>query len=228
MTQKRASLRELRQLAAEAAACTLCAAELPHRPRPVFRVERFAPILLIGQAPGRRVHETGIPWNDLSGQTLRRWLDLSPEEFYDPDRLAILPTGLCWPGTVRGKGDRPPMPRCAPTWHPRFLELLRPTTRLTLLVGSYAVAAHLPEHGKHALADVVALAPKLLAREIIALPHPSPRNRRWLAQRPWFEREIVPLLRRHVRQALADRRAMVNSDGSPARSDARRDRPRAG
>ncbi len=160
-------------------------------------------MLLAGQAPGRRVHETGVPWNDPSGDRLRGWLGVDRETFYDPSRFAILPTGLCFPGTVPGKGDLPPAPRCAPTWHPRFMGLLAPRLRLRLYIGAYAVAYHRPELAGVPLAEAVARFEENARRGFLVLPHPSPRNQRWLRDRPWFEAKVVPRLRRLVRSALA-------------------------
>jgi uracil-DNA glycosylase len=192
-------------LAAEARACTLCARELPHDPRPVFQVAAPAPILLVGQAPGRRAHDSKIPWNDASGDTLRAWLGVDREAFYDPHNFAILPAGLCYPGTDPKRGDRAPLARCAPTWHPRFLELLEPALRLRLYIGRYAIAHHLPTEARRSVGEVVAMPNfrRRLRDGIVALPHPSPRNRRWIAQRPWFERDLIPDLRRAVAAALA-------------------------
>jgi len=194
--------RRLAKLGREARACRLCASELPHEPRPTFRVDTAAPILVTGQAPGRRVHETGLPWNDASGDRLREWLGVDRAAFYDTSRFAILPIGLCWPGTVRGKGDLPPIARCAPQWQPRFHELLAPQLRLHLLVGSYATAWYLPDSRRRAHGEVVAEFRAHLARGVVPLPHPSPRNRRWLRDRPWFDRDLVPELRESVARAL--------------------------
>jgi uracil-DNA glycosylase len=169
----------------------------------VFQVTGPAPILLVGQAPGRRVHETGIPWNDPSGERLREWLGVDRAAFYDPTKFAILGTGLCYPGTDPGKGDRPPLPRCAPTWHPRFLVFLEPALRLRLFVGAYSIAYHLPEERRRPVGEVVREFRRFLARGIVPLPHPSPRNRRWLRDRPWFDAELVPELRLAVANALA-------------------------
>ena len=169
----------------------------------MFQVTEPAPILLVGQAPGRRVHETGIPWNDPSGERLREWLGVDRAAFYDPTKFAILGTGLCCPGTDPGKGDRPPLPRCAPTWHPRFLVFLEPALRLRLFVGAYSIAYHLPEERRRPVGEVVREFRRFLARGIVPLPHPSPRNRRWLRDRPWFDAELVPELRLAVANALA-------------------------
>lgn len=159
-------------------------------------------LLIVGQAPGRRVHETGIPWNDPSGDRLRAWMGVSREAFYDARRIAIIPAGLCYPGTG-SHGDLPPRPECAPLWHPRLRAKL-PEIRLTLLVGSYAQAYYLGARRKRSLALTVKSARKYLP-EFLPLPHPSPRNQRWLKLNPWFARDVIPLLRRKVRAALAAR-----------------------
>ena len=180
------------KLAAEARACVVCAPHLPHPPRPIFRASPDARLLIVGQAPGRRVHETGIPWNDPSGDLLRIWLRLDRDAFYDESRIAIVPTGLCFPGTARG-GDLPPRPECAPLWQPRFRAAL-PQLRLTLLVGAYAQKYFLGERAGRTLTDTVA-AWREYAPTLFPLPHPSPRNRLWLKRNPWFEAEVLPELR---------------------------------
>ena len=189
----------LEGLVREARACTVCAAHLPHPPRPVLRVRKTARLLIIGQAPGRRVHASGIPWNDPSGQRLRDWLGLEPEVFYDERRVAILPIGLCYPGTVNG-ADLPPRKECAPLWHPRIVPALG-EVRLTLLVGSYAQAFHLADLRKPAMTETVRAFREYLPR-FLPLPHPSWRNSGWLKRNAWFEAELVPELRRLIRATL--------------------------
>ncbi len=190
----------LRRLLDEIAACRVCAAHLPFPPRPVVRASATAPLLIVGQAPGRRVHETGIPWNDPSGDRLREWLGMTREEFYDTRRIAIIPTGFCYPG--KGKhGDLPPRPECAPLWHPRLRALL-PNLRLTLLVGGYAQAYYLGNRRKPSLAETVRAWRDDLP-EFMPLPHPSPRNQRWFQQHPWFEQEVIPALRKRIAAVLA-------------------------
>jgi uracil-DNA glycosylase len=169
---------------------------LPFEPRPVFCVGRRARLLIVGQAPGRRVHETGIPWNDPSGDVLRAWLALDREAFYDTSRIAIVPIGLCYPGTVDG-ADLPPCRDCAPLWQPRFRAAL-PDVRLTLLVGAYAQAYYLKARRKRTLADTVRTWRDYLP-EFFPLPHPSWRNIGWLDRNPWFAKEVLPALRRRVR-----------------------------
>lgn len=186
-------------LLAEARACRLCADKLPHEPRPVLLGSSNARLLIVGQAPGRKVHETGIPWNDPSGDLLREWLQLSKEEFYDARSIAIIPTGLCYPGTEKG-GDLPPRPECAPHWHPRLRAAL-PDIQLTLLIGQYAQAYYLGNRRKRTLAETVA-AWQEYAPDFMPLPHPSPRNRLWLKKHPWFQEDILPELRKKVEFAL--------------------------
>ena len=189
--------RALSEVVAEARACTICADSLPHGPRPVLQVASGARIVLIGQAPGRRVHESGIPWDDPSGERLRAWLDVDAATFYDPARIALIPMGFCFPGTGRS-GDLPPRPECAPTWHPRLLEQL-PEDRLTVLLGAYAQARYLPARSG-TLTETVRRWREHLPT--VVLPHPSPRNQRWLRTNPWFEDEVVPELRRLVAHHL--------------------------
>lgn len=186
----------LAQAVAEARACRICADHLPLGPRPVFLVGAGARLLIVGQAPGRRVHATGIPWNDPSGEQLRAWLRMDRAQFYDTTRVAIVPTGLCYPGSgVRG--DLPPRPECAPLWQPRFRAAL-PGIRLTLLVGMHAQAYHLGARRKKTLAQTVRAFQEYLP-EYFPLPHPSPRNRLWLRNHPWFVKEVLPALRRRLR-----------------------------
>lgn len=188
----------LNAVAAEARACTICADTLPRGPRPVLRVSATAQLLIIGQAPGTKVHESGIPWNDASGIRLRHWLQMDAAVFYDQSRVAILPMGLCYPGVLPKGGDRPPMPVCAPTWHPRILPLLS-SVRLTLLVGSYAIAARL---GRGPMAARVA-AFRTAPADLLSLPHPSWRTIGWERRNPWFEAELLPVLRDRVVRALS-------------------------
>lgn len=191
----------LNALVREARACQLCAESLPHPPRPVFQYRESARILIAGQAPGRKVHESGVPFDDASGARLREWLGLHRDEFYDPAKVCILPMGFCYPG--KGKsGDLPPIPQCANTWRQRFLSGLR-QLQLTLVIGQYALAYHLPE-AQGSLTEIVRSGPKGKAQDICVLPHPSPRNNIWLKRNPWFEAEIVPLIQRRVRTALCD------------------------
>ncbi len=190
----------LEALLGEIRACRLCAAHLPLGPRPVLRASATARLLIVGQAPGTKVHASGIPWDDASGKRLREWLEMTPETFYDERRIAIVPMGFCYPGKA-GSGDAPPRPECRATWHPRLIPLLE-RVRLTLLIGQYAQAYFLGERRRATLTDTVAAYREHLPR-FFALPHPSPRNIGWFKANPWFEREAVPALRAQVRAALA-------------------------
>lgn len=190
----------LRELLAEVRACAHCT-DLPLGPRPVLRAAASARVLIVGQAPGTRVHASGIPWDDPSGDRLRTWLGLDRTVFYDESRIAIVPMGLCYPGRGRG-GDLPPRPECAPRWHRRILDLL-PNLQLKLLIGRYAQEYYLGHRGE-SLAARIRNWP-LADAEVLPLVHPSPRNRRWLARNPWFEAEVVPVLRERVRRCLAGR-----------------------
>jgi uracil-DNA glycosylase len=217
----------LDKLLCQARSCTVCAPHLPHGPRPVLRAAATARLLIVGQAPGRKVHDTGIPWNDPSGDRLRSWLGMDRDTFYDESRIAIIPTGLCFPGTGKG-GDLPPRPECAPLWHLPLLAAL-PNIRLTLLIGQYAQAYYLGPRRKKTLTETVAAWREYLPAEettgrpefphpprgagapqrtpgggpFLPLPHPSPRNQLWLKRNPWFERDLLPVLRRMVDEALA-------------------------
>ncbi|PTR30790.1 uracil-DNA glycosylase [Luteibacter sp. OK325] len=188
----------LPSLLKEVRACTVCAAHLPLGPRPVVQAHASARILIAGQAPGRKVHETGIPFNDVSGNRLRQWLGLSPEVFYDETKLAILGMGFCFPGTGKS-GDLPPRPECAPTWRAPLLAEL-PDIQLTLVLGQYAMAYHLPGRGK-TLTEIVS-GWKRDWPIIVPLPHPSPRNQAWLKRNPWFESELLPVLRLRIADVL--------------------------
>lgn len=174
--------------------CTLCTKHLPLGPRPIVQLQPSAQILIAGQAPGRKVHETGIPFNDASGDRLRSWLGISREVFYDAQQVAILPMGFCFPGTGKS-GDLPPRPECAPAWRAQLLSQLR-NIKLTLVIGRYALAYHLPNE-TGTLTETVQAWPKYWPN-VVPLPHPSPRNNLWLKRNPWFENELVPQLQSRV------------------------------
>ena len=188
----------LQDLLTEIRACTLCEDNLPLGSNPVVRASSTARLMIIGQAPGTRVHKTSIPWNDPSGDRLRQWLNLDREQFYDESRIAIMPMGFCYPG--KGKsGDLPPRPECAPLWHQRLLEQM-PDLQLTLLIGQYSQAYYLDDRYK-TLTERVRNWHKC-APGLIPLPHPSPRNQLWLRRNPWFEEDIVPMLQKRVTELL--------------------------
>lgn len=192
------SSRALKQLLSEVRACRTCEAQLPLGPRPVLRASNTARILIIGQAPGTRVHQTGIPWDDPSGERLRDWMQIDRDLFYDEQHIAIIPMGFCYPG--KGKsGDLPPRPECAPQWHERLLAEM-PALRLTVLIGQYAQKYYL-ETGRRSLTETVQDWQACLP-EHFPLPHPSPRNIRWFRNNPWFESGVLPAFRRHIRRAL--------------------------
>jgi uracil-DNA glycosylase len=185
-------------LLARVRSCRHCEDSLPLGPRPVLRASATARLLIVGQAPGTRVHATGIPWNDPSGDRLRAWLQLEREQFYDESRIAIVPMGFCYPG--KGKsGDLPPPPACAPLWHARLLERM-PALQLVLLVGSYAQNYYLGR-SRETLTQRVQRWDEFGPR-YFPLPHPSPRNIAWLLRNPWFEARVVPALRDRVSQIL--------------------------
>lgn len=186
-------------LASSIARCRICQWVLPHPPRPVVQLDPRARILIVGQAPGRRVHETGVPWNDPSGVRLRQWLGVEPATFYDPSRVSIMPIGFCFPGPGPS-GDLPPRPECAPQWHPRVLPFLG-AIRLTILIGQYAQRYYLGPAAAASLTDTVRRFEEYLPG-YLPLPHPSPRNQRWWLSNPWFETRVVPVLRTRVRSIL--------------------------
>jgi len=189
----------LTDLLGEVRACRHCASTLPLGPNPVLRAGGTARLLIVGQAPGAKVHASGIPWNDHSGERLRQWLQMDCEQFYDTANIAIVPMGFCYPG--RGKsGDLPPPPECAPKWHGPLLDSM-PELRLVLLVGRYAQDYYLGR-SRETLSERVARWRDFGPR-YFPLPHPSPRNTRWLKRRPWFDDEVVPALRERVAKALS-------------------------
>ncbi|MCJ2186582.1 uracil-DNA glycosylase family protein [Novosphingobium beihaiensis] len=179
--------------------CRLCEAALPHDPRPVVQAGRSARILVIGQAPGSKVHASGRAWDDDSGDRLRAWTGLSPEEFYDPDRVAHMPSGFCYPGKGSG-GDLPPRPECAPRWHAPLREAL-PEVQLTLVIGQYAHKRYLPRGFAPNLTEAVRRW-RAAPEGLLPLPHPAWRSRLWMAKNPWFENEVLPDLQARVRAAL--------------------------
>lgn len=188
------------RLLAEIRGCTRCAADLPLGPRPVVRGRPSARLLVISQAPGTRVHETGLSFNDRSGDRLRDWLGLDRDAFYDESRVAVMGMGFCYPGREPRGGDRPPRPECAPFWHPRLRAHLTGID-LTLLVGSYAIRYYLPETGKQPMSAALQRWRDFLPAYFV-LPHPSWRTTAWERNNPWFAAELLPELRAAVAAAL--------------------------
>ncbi|MEZ7493239.1 uracil-DNA glycosylase family protein [Pseudoalteromonas distincta] len=179
--------------------CVICEPHLPLGARPVIQFNPNARILIAGQAPGIKVHETGVPFNDASGNRLREWLGLTRDEFYDANNIAILPMGFCYPG--RGKsGDLPPRKECAPAWREQLLAAL-PNIELTIVLGKYAQAYHLPETKKMPLTELVKSWREYWPNYLV-LPHPSPRNNIWLKKNPWFEQDVLPELDKQVAAIL--------------------------
>ena len=191
--------RDFETTVAAVRACEICKPHLLLGPRPVFQIGQTARILVVGQAPGRRVHETGIPFNDASGERLRSWMGVDRSVFYDSARIALLPMGFCYPGTGKS-GDLAPRPECAEHWRHRLLDHL-PDIQLTLVIGQYAHDWHLAARKKHSLTETVRNW-KEYWPEVLALPHPSPRNNLWLRKNPWLEEEILPILKCRVSQLL--------------------------
>ncbi|WP_372742088.1 uracil-DNA glycosylase family protein [Neptunomonas sp.] len=179
--------------------CTICEKHLQNGVRPVLQIDPKAKVLIVGQAPGRKVHESGVPFDDASGDRLRDWMGVTREVFYDAEQIAILPMGFCYPG--KGKsGDLPPRPECAPAWRDQLLSHLS-NVELTLLIGQYAQAYHLKQKPGSLTETVRGW--RTYSPDMIPVPHPSPRNNIWLSKNPWFEKELLPELRRQVHRVLA-------------------------
>lgn len=198
MSQRTAGNGEFFPLLETVTQCRICEEFLPLGPRPVLQVDPHARILIAGQAPGRRVHESGVPFDDPSGDRLRDWMGISKESFYDSRKVAILPMGFCYPGTGKS-GDLPPRPECAETWRQNLLGQLQ-QVELTLVIGQYAQRWHLPHMHKNLTETVRAW--NEYGGNIIPLPHPSPRNNIWLKKNPWFAESLLPVLRKAVLNAL--------------------------
>lgn len=189
----------MKQLLSKIRQCEICKEHLPLGPRPVVSGHSRSKIVIIGQAPGTKVHASGIPWDDASGKELRKWLDISTEVFYDETKVAIVPMGFCYPG--KGKsGDLPPRPECAPQWHQALLTQM-PDLQLVLLVGMYAQRYYLKFRAKKTLTETVANYREYMP-QYLPLPHPSPRNRFWLTKNPWFAEEVIPVLQKKVEKLL--------------------------
>ena len=190
----------LTRILREVRACRICEADLPFGPRPIVQLARTARLLIISQAPGSKVHQSGIPWSDVSGDRLRDWLKLDRAVFYDKARVAILPMGFCYPGVGDNGADKPPRPECAPHWHERLLKHL-PDLQLTLLVGQYAHRHYLGTERKNSMTENV----KAFSQhgpQFFPLPHPSWRSVIWMRKHPWFEETIIPRLRKAVRKLV--------------------------
>lgn len=187
-----------RSLLKEVHGCQVCAGVLPLGPRPVLQAHPLARILIAGQAPGKKVHLSGIPFDDASGERLRAWLGVERDSFYDEKTLAILPMGFCYPGTGKA-GDLPPRPECAPQWRARIMAQL-PRIALTLVIGQYALAHYFP--GRYANLTAAVQDWPNRAPDIIVLPHPSPRNNLWIKRNPWFDSALIPLLRQRIAHIL--------------------------
>ena len=189
----------MKALLEEIKACTICADLLPHSPNPIVAGSPASKLLIIGQAPGRRVHESSVPWDDPSGNELRRWLDIDKSTFYDSNQIALVPMGFCYPGSAKS-GDLPPRPECAEAWHTKLIGELK-GVKLTLLIGQYAQKYYLGSSMKRNLTETVRAYAEYWP-QFLPLPHPSPRNRIWQKKNEWFEQEIVPLLREKVQSTF--------------------------
>lgn len=189
----------MEQLLIKIRACEVCSEYLPLGPRPIVAAHSNAKIIIIGQAPGIKVHETGVPWDDPSGKQLRKWLDVSDEVFYDETKIALVPMGFCYPGKGKG-GDLPPRKECTPLWHQQLWDSM-PNLEFIILIGTYAQNYYLKEKMGKNLTETVRAYPKYLPK-YFPLPHPSPRNRFWLTKNPWFENKVLIELRERVASCL--------------------------
>lgn len=192
-------MKNYKDLVRKVKGCTLCASNLPLGPRPVFQIHPDAKVLVVGQAPGRAVHNTGIPFNDPSGDRLRDWLGVDKDDFYNPEKFAILPMGFCYPGTGK-TGDLPPRKECAEKWRNQLLETI-PKIEITLAIGQYAIDWHLQKRKKKNLTETVK-AWREYWPEYLPMPHPSPRNNIWLKRNSWFEEEVLPELKKIIRDKV--------------------------
>ncbi len=187
------------KIISEVKSCSHCANQMPHDPNPVLQIHPNARILIAGQAPGRKVHQSGIPFDDASGTRLRQWLGVDKRVFYNPEQIAILPMAFCYPGSSKS-GDLKPNPDCAVKWRDSVLSLM-PDIRMTLLLGQYAQNWHLGQSKKHNLTETVK-AWREYYPEFIPLPHPSPRNIAWFKNNPWFEATLIPVLQAQIKAIL--------------------------
>lgn len=189
----------MENLLAEIANCRICESFLPHEPNPVLTASSSSRIAIIGQAPGRIVNETGIPWNDKSGERLREWLEMPNSIFYNPDIVALVPMAFCYPG--KGKtGDLPPRKECAPAWHKMLFDTM-PNLKLIILVGTYAQTYYLKGKEKKTLTETVKSYQEYLP-QFLVLPHPSPRNNIWLKKNEWFEETVIPNIKPIITNSL--------------------------
>ena len=189
----------MERLLSEIRSCQVCKAQLPLGPRPVVAAHPNSRIVIIGQAPGTKVHQTGIPWDDPSGKQLRSWLNILDSVFYDESKIALMPMGFCYPGRGKG-GDLPPRPECAPLWHNALLTSM-PSLELIILIGTYSQKYYLGNTAKATLTETVKGYQEYLPK-YFPLPHPSPRNRFWQSKNPWFGQEVVPVLQERVAHIL--------------------------
>jgi len=194
--------KKLRTLLKEVRNCRICEEHLPLGPRPVIQAHSKASVLIVGQAPGRKVHETGVPFNDPSGVRLREWMGIDETVFYDAEKIALLPMGFCFPGTGKS-GDLPPRPECEEAWRDSLLSCL-PKIRLSLIIGQYAQKYHLGKNQKKTLTETVKAWRDYIGHGLIPLPHPSPRNNIWLRKNEWFEDDVLPTLRSKVHKLIRD------------------------
>ncbi|MEM7328312.1 MAG: uracil-DNA glycosylase family protein [Pseudomonadota bacterium] len=193
---------DLHEFVEDIRACQLCASDMERAPRPILQVSDRAKILIAGQAPGNLAMESGRPFTDPSGVRLREWLQIDESDFYDPDKVAIVPMGFCFPGYDKNGGDIPPMKRCAQTWHGPLLERL-PQIELKVLIGGYAQRWHIGDQMEKTLTATVQKWRSFLDQGVIVTPHPSWRNNAWLKRNPWFETELLPELRKRVQSLLS-------------------------
>jgi uracil-DNA glycosylase len=189
----------MKKLLEEIRACEVCSSFLPNKPRPIIQASPTSKIVVIGQAPGQKVQNSGIPWSDQSGNELRRWLNVTPEQFYNDQLFALVPMGFCYPGKS-AKGDLPPRPECAPLWHHKLLAGMK-DVKLTLLIGKYSQAFYLGDKFNTSLTENVKNYRSFLPT-YLPLVHPSPRNRIWQKKNPWFEMEVIPTLQKAVKDLL--------------------------